>query len=139
MTATPAVAASRNARHRSARHRRPHGPRSRHGKPLGHSAHLCVAVRHHRLQPGDRLPRYADGIVEARDAEGGEFGRDRFVDSIVRRHSGHRTLHETPHRRAGHQDRLTPWPVAHAAGAEPGFTPGPLDTRDKKKNGGREG
>ncbi|MFF4314772.1 SpoIIE family protein phosphatase [Streptomyces sp. NPDC001507] len=72
------------------------------------------------------------GIVEARDAEGREFGRDRFVDFIVRHHSGHQTLHETLRRlmravvehhaghldddatvllaewRAGHQDKLMP-------------------------------
>ncbi|MFG2881423.1 PP2C family protein-serine/threonine phosphatase [Streptomyces sp. NPDC048297] len=93
---------------------------------------LNVDTTHHQLQPGDRLLLYTDGIVEARDAEGREFGRDRFVDFIVRHHHGHQTLHETLRRlmhavvehhagrladdatvllaewRAGHQDTLTP-------------------------------
>lgn len=99
---------------------------------MGTSLDLRVAVRHHQLQPGDRLLLYTDGIVEARDAEGREFGRDHFVDFIVRHHSGHQTLHETLRRlmhavvehhaghldddatvllaewRAGHQDKLMP-------------------------------
>ncbi|WP_419249047.1 SpoIIE family protein phosphatase [Streptomyces canus] len=32
---------------------------------------------------------YTDGIVEARDAEGRRFGRERFADFVVRHHSGH--------------------------------------------------
>ncbi|MGW0994264.1 PP2C family protein-serine/threonine phosphatase [Streptomyces sp. NPDC002520] len=99
--------------------------------PMGTGLNLPVAVRHHQLQPGDRLLLYTDGIVEARDAEGREFGRDRFVDFIVRHHSGHQRLHETLRRlmhavvehhagrldddatvllaewRGGHQGRLT--------------------------------
>ncbi|MFJ9710722.1 PP2C family protein-serine/threonine phosphatase [Streptomyces sp. NPDC101234] len=100
--------------------------------PMGTGLDLPVTVRHHQLQPGDRLLLYTDGIVEARDTEGREFGRDRFVDFIVRHHSGHQTLHETLRRlmhavvehhaghldddatvllaewRTGQQDRLTP-------------------------------
>ncbi|MFF3991321.1 SpoIIE family protein phosphatase [Streptomyces sp. NPDC001797] len=66
------------------------------------------------------------GIVEARDAEGREFGRDHFVDFIVRHHSGHQTLHETLRRlmhavvehHAGHLDDdatvlLAEWRVGH--------------------------
>ncbi|MFF4837751.1 PP2C family protein-serine/threonine phosphatase [Streptomyces sp. NPDC001315] len=100
--------------------------------PMGTALGLPVVVRRDQLQPGDRLLLYTDGIVEARDADGREFGRDRFVDFIVRHHSGHQTLHETLRRlmhavvehhvgrldddatvllvewRAGHQDRLMP-------------------------------
>ena len=36
------------------------------------------------LQPDDRLLLYSDGIVEARDADGEEFGLDRLVDFIGR-------------------------------------------------------
>jgi serine phosphatase RsbU (regulator of sigma subunit) len=37
-----------------------------------------------QLQPGDRLLLYTDGVTEARDAEGTEFGVARFTDFIVR-------------------------------------------------------
>ncbi|MEV6178068.1 PP2C family protein-serine/threonine phosphatase [Streptomyces sp. NPDC052015] len=63
--------------------------------PMGSGLGLPVVVRRQQLQPGDRLLMYTDGVVEARDAEGREFGRDRFVDFIVRQHSGRQTLHET--------------------------------------------
>ncbi|MFE9626612.1 PP2C family protein-serine/threonine phosphatase [Streptomyces sp. NPDC006527] len=100
--------------------------------PMGTGLGLPVVVRRQQLQPGDRLLMYTDGVVEARDAEGREFGRDRFVDFIVRQHSGRQTLHETLRRlmravvdhhagrldddatvllaewRVGHQDELVP-------------------------------
>ncbi|MFJ8106061.1 PP2C family protein-serine/threonine phosphatase [Streptomyces sp. NPDC096132] len=100
--------------------------------PMGTALGLPIVVRRDQLQPGDRLLLYTDGIIEARDAAGREFGRDRFVDFIVRHHSGHQTLHETLRRlmhavvehhagrldddatvllaewHAGHQHRLTP-------------------------------
>ncbi|MFL5998254.1 MAG: PP2C family protein-serine/threonine phosphatase [Streptomyces sp.] len=50
------------------------------GTNLGLPATLC---REH-LEPGDQLLLYTDGIVEARDAKGREFGRDRFVDFVLR-------------------------------------------------------
>lgn len=37
-----------------------------------------------RLEPGDRLLLYTDGIVEARDATGREFGVDRLIDMAER-------------------------------------------------------
>ena len=37
-----------------------------------------------RLEPGDRLLLYSDGVVEARDASGAFFGIERFVDFVVR-------------------------------------------------------
>ncbi|MGW7239394.1 PP2C family protein-serine/threonine phosphatase [Streptomyces sp. NPDC054804] len=99
--------------------------------PMGTGLDLPVTVRRHQLQPGDRLLLYTDGIVEARDAEA-RVRPGRFVDFIVRHHSGHQTLHETLRRlmhavvehhagrldddatvllaewRAEHQDRPTP-------------------------------
>ncbi|MER6703170.1 PP2C family protein-serine/threonine phosphatase [Streptomyces fumanus] len=63
--------------------------------PMGTGLGLPITVCREQLQRGDRLVLYTDGVVEARDAEGNEFGRDRFVDFVLRHHSGHFTLHET--------------------------------------------
>ncbi|CAM5287002.1 PP2C family protein-serine/threonine phosphatase [Streptomyces xanthochromogenes] len=35
------------------------------------------------LEPGDRVLLYTDGVTEARTAGGGEYGMDRFTDSII--------------------------------------------------------
>ena len=37
------------------------------------------------LQPGDWLALYTDGVTEARDEDGAEFGLDRLVDFVIRR------------------------------------------------------
>ncbi|MEV7020117.1 PP2C family protein-serine/threonine phosphatase [Streptomyces sp. NPDC093991] len=63
--------------------------------PMGADLGLPVAEATEQLEPGDRLLLYTDGIVEARDRYGVEFGRDRFVEFIRRHHSGRHTLHET--------------------------------------------
>ncbi|MEU6546661.1 PP2C family protein-serine/threonine phosphatase [Streptomyces sp. NPDC046859] len=63
--------------------------------PMGADLGLPVVTAEEQLQPGDRLLLYTDGVVEARDVWGREFGRDRFVDFIRRHHSGRHTLHET--------------------------------------------
>ncbi|MEU9591635.1 PP2C family protein-serine/threonine phosphatase [Streptomyces sp. NPDC048193] len=100
--------------------------------PMGTDFGIPVIVCREQLQPGDRLVLYTDGVIEARDADGNEFGRDRFIDFVLRHHSGHFTLHETLRRlmhavldhhpgrmdddatvllaewRGGHQDELTP-------------------------------
>ncbi|MEU0394975.1 PP2C family protein-serine/threonine phosphatase [Streptomyces sp. NPDC006208] len=52
--------------------------------PMGTDLGLPAIVRKEHLEPGDRLLLYTDGITEARDALGREFGLDRFVDFIVR-------------------------------------------------------
>ncbi|GAA0587592.1 PP2C family protein-serine/threonine phosphatase [Streptomyces crystallinus] len=41
------------------------------------------AVHQTTLQPGDRVLLYTDGVTEARTASGGEFGMERFTDSII--------------------------------------------------------
>ncbi|NEY33975.1 SpoIIE family protein phosphatase [Streptomyces sp. PRKS01-65] len=62
--------------------------------PMGAGLGLPVIMATEQLEPGDRLLLYTDGIVEARDKRGEEFGRERFVDFILRHHSGRHTLHE---------------------------------------------
>ncbi|MBE3000602.1 serine/threonine-protein phosphatase [Nocardiopsis sp. HNM0947] len=52
--------------------------------PLGMNFGVPVTVCHAQLQPGDRVLMHTDGVTEARDSRGEEFGIDRFVDFIVR-------------------------------------------------------
>ena len=41
------------------------------------------AIHELALWPGDRVLLYTDGVTEARTPGGGEFGMDRFTDSII--------------------------------------------------------
>ncbi|CAM5316425.1 Stage II sporulation protein E OS=Streptomyces canus OX=58343 GN=AQI96_10420 PE=4 SV=1 [Streptomyces canus] len=52
--------------------------------PLGTNLGRATTVCREHLEPGDQLLLYTDGIIEARDAKGREFGRDRFVDFVIR-------------------------------------------------------
>lgn len=55
--------------------------------PIGLHLELGPAARQvHKtaLQPGDRVLLYTDGVVDARDANGVEFGLDHFTDFIIR-------------------------------------------------------
>ncbi|MFI8193861.1 PP2C family protein-serine/threonine phosphatase [Streptomyces sp. NPDC085946] len=63
--------------------------------PMGVALGLPVTVCHGQLQPRDRLVLYTDGIVEARDADGRQFGLERFTDYLVRHHADRLTVHET--------------------------------------------
>ncbi|OPC77281.1 serine/threonine protein phosphatase [Embleya scabrispora] len=54
--------------------------------PIGLAGPLAPAARHvyeATLEPGDCVLLYTDGVVEARDANGVEFGLDRFTDFII--------------------------------------------------------
>jgi serine phosphatase RsbU (regulator of sigma subunit) len=51
--------------------------------PLGLGGRLHE-VGSDRLQPGDRVLFYTDGVVETRDADGQQFGIDRLADFLVR-------------------------------------------------------
>ncbi|MEV0754735.1 PP2C family protein-serine/threonine phosphatase [Streptosporangium sp. NPDC050280] len=53
--------------------------------PMGLNLGTEIAMCRKQLEPGDRVVFYSDGIVEARNAAGEEFGLDRFVDFIIRR------------------------------------------------------
>ncbi|WP_074995820.1 PP2C family protein-serine/threonine phosphatase [Streptomyces misionensis] len=61
--------------------------------PMGADLGLPVTERTEQLQPGDRLLCYPDGITEARDAHGDEFGRDRFVGDRPARRVARRLPH----------------------------------------------
>ncbi|MBT2445450.1 serine/threonine-protein phosphatase [Streptomyces sp. ISL-36] len=52
--------------------------------PLGTDLALPATVHREHLQPGDRLLLYTDGITEARDRRGREFGAEQFVDFVIR-------------------------------------------------------
>ncbi|MFE2519737.1 SpoIIE family protein phosphatase [Streptomyces mirabilis] len=55
--------------------------------PIGLAGTLAPAARQvHEatLEPGDCVLLYTDGVVEARDADGAEFGLDRVTDFIIR-------------------------------------------------------
>lgn len=54
------------------------------GHPLGTALDLPTTVCRAQLQPGDRVLLYTDGITEARNTEGQEFGLARFVDFVIR-------------------------------------------------------
>ncbi|MGC5013248.1 PP2C family protein-serine/threonine phosphatase [Streptosporangium sp. DT93] len=52
--------------------------------PLGLDLGLPVTACHTQLEPGDRVVFYSDGVTEARNAAGQEFGLSRFVDFVIR-------------------------------------------------------
>ncbi|MGW7456734.1 PP2C family protein-serine/threonine phosphatase [Streptomyces sp. NPDC054797] len=52
--------------------------------PLGTELGLPALIHREHLEPGDRLLLYTDGITEARDRTGREFGLDHFVEFIIR-------------------------------------------------------
>jgi serine/threonine protein phosphatase PrpC len=63
--------------------------------PMGTEGGLEVRQCQFQLQPGDRLLLYSDGITEARDTGGREFGLERFTDFIIRRHADGLPVPET--------------------------------------------
>ncbi|ONH27018.1 PP2C family protein-serine/threonine phosphatase [Pseudofrankia asymbiotica] len=96
--------------------------------PLGTDLGLSVTLCREQLEPGDRLLLYTDGVTEARDANGREFGLSRFVDFVIRHHADGLTVPETlrrlmraliDHHRGRLQDDATvlflEWPGPHRA------------------------
>jgi serine phosphatase RsbU (regulator of sigma subunit) len=51
---------------------------------IGHLTPERPRVHREELHPGDRILAYTDGIIDARSADGGEFGIDRLVDFVNR-------------------------------------------------------
>jgi sigma-B regulation protein RsbU (phosphoserine phosphatase) len=52
------------------------------GSPIG-LANIAYDERSVRLQPGDRLYLYSDGVTEAMDSSGEQFGDARLMDAIA--------------------------------------------------------
>jgi hypothetical protein len=55
--------------------------------PLGMNLGLAATVCREQLTPGDRIVLYTDGITEARDRSGREFGVARFIEFLNRHHA----------------------------------------------------
>jgi serine phosphatase RsbU (regulator of sigma subunit) len=53
---------------------------------LGHLVRTAPQVGAEQLEPGDRVLLHTDGVTEARDAHGAQFGLDRLVDLAERHH-----------------------------------------------------
>jgi hypothetical protein len=70
--------------------------------PPGRPAPDAAAVRTERLQPGDRILLYTDGITDGRSADGTQFGLDRLSDYVIRHSSAGVSAHETL-RRLNHE------------------------------------
>lgn len=79
--------------------------------PMGSGLGLPIRQSTEQLEPGDRLLLFTDGITEARDTDGREFGVERFTDFIIRHHADDLPVDETLRRLMHavmdyHQDRL---------------------------------
>ncbi|MFI7708465.1 PP2C family protein-serine/threonine phosphatase [Nonomuraea sp. NPDC049480] len=79
--------------------------------PLGLDLGLEPVLCREQLEPGDRVLLYTDGITEARNARGREFGLHRFVDFVIRHNADGLPVPETLRRLvrsvlAYHDDQL---------------------------------
>jgi hypothetical protein len=63
--------------------------------PMGFQIPIPPVQCQQHLQPGDRLLLYTDGIIEARDPAGRQFGLRRFTDYIIRREADGLSAPET--------------------------------------------
>ncbi|MFC4493039.1 PP2C family protein-serine/threonine phosphatase [Streptomyces ovatisporus] len=72
------------------------------GPPMGQDLGVPTELCHEQLEPGDRLLLYTDGITEARNPQGEEFGLDRFTDFLIRHHADALPVPETLRRLTRH-------------------------------------
>ncbi|NUV99100.1 serine/threonine-protein phosphatase [Streptomyces sp. CAI 127] len=63
--------------------------------PMGTDLGVPAVPCREQLEPGDRIVLYTDGITEARDAGGREFGLERFTDFLDRHHADGLPVPET--------------------------------------------
>jgi len=63
--------------------------------PMGTDLGLKTVVCQEQLEPGDRIVLYTDGITEARSRNNVQFGRDQFVDFLVRHNAAGLPVPET--------------------------------------------
>jgi serine phosphatase RsbU (regulator of sigma subunit) len=63
--------------------------------PMGTDLGLTPTVCREHLEPGDHIVLYTDGITEARNPGGREFGLDGFVDFLIRHHADGLPVPET--------------------------------------------
>lgn len=72
------------------------------GPPIGTGLQFSPQVCRTQLQPGDRLLLYTDGITEARNRHGEEFGMGRFTDFLIRHQADELPVPETLRRLIRH-------------------------------------
>lgn len=68
--------------------------------PVGLALDEAPVVNESELEPGDLVLFFTDGIIEARSAEGEQFGRDRLGDLLARAAAAEQTPAETVRRLA---------------------------------------
>jgi hypothetical protein len=99
---------------------------------LGHLTRVVPQLGWEQLEPGDRLLLYTDGVTEARDENGAQFGLDRLIDLAERHHHDGLPAPETlrrmshavlAHQRGHLQDDATLLLFEWAGGAPTGLLP----------------
>jgi phosphoserine phosphatase RsbU/P len=97
------------------------------GPAVGVFPGSTYSLNHVSLQPGDALFMYTDGVVEARDTEGGLFGMDRTLEVVTEPGRGAHELLDAietavhQYRGSAEQsDDITTMAVCRAAASQPG-------------------
>jgi hypothetical protein len=70
--------------------------------PMGTDLGIPPSVCHSQLEPRDRLLLFTDGVIEARNPKGEQFGLDRFTDFLIRHHADGLPVPETLRRLVRH-------------------------------------